>query len=134
MQETQKDAEQFLTAKLAARKAAAADENYVDPKIIRLESKESNKVTAPSKGAITCIDWSMDGAKIVVCFKQHNQIVVWDVQSTQRLIQIDFSVLERPQDAPSNSSASLTVYKVAFDKISSDFLLVSGEKAHLVRV
>jgi len=62
-------------AKLAARKAAATANggadggNYVDPKIIRLESKESNKVTAPSKGAITCIDWSMDGSKIVVCFK-----------------------------------------------------------------
>ena len=70
MQETQKDAEQFLMAKLASRKAAnAADPTYVDPKIIRLESKESNKVTAPAKGAITCIDWSVDGSKIVVCFK-----------------------------------------------------------------
>lgn len=60
-------------AKLAARKAAhSADPSYVDPKLIRLESKESNKVTAPAKGAITCIDWSMDGSKIVVCFKQHN--------------------------------------------------------------
>ena len=79
----------------------------------------------------------MDGSKIVVCFKQHNQIVVWNVQSTQRLIQIDFSVLDRTQDMPSSGQANAAlqmVQKVTFDKICSNFLLISGEKAHLVKI
>ena len=80
MHETQKDAEQFLLAKHANRKAANANNPaYVEPKMIKLEQKESSKVSALAKGAITCIDWSMDSSKIVVCFKQHNQIVVWAV-------------------------------------------------------
>ena len=35
---------------------------------MQLESKES-KATTLAKGAISNIDWSMDGSKIVVCFK-----------------------------------------------------------------
>ena len=59
--------------KHAAKRAAnAGNPAYAEPKLIRLESKESSKVGALSKGAIACIDWSMDGSKIVVCFKQHN--------------------------------------------------------------
>ena len=70
MQETYKDAEQFLLNKHAVKKLANADnQNYTDPKLMRHEHKEPSKST---KGAITCIDWSMDGSKIVVCFKQHN--------------------------------------------------------------
>lgn len=98
--------------KLAAKKAVNSDNAaYVDPKLIRLESKESNKVSSVNKGAIACIDWSIDGSKIVVCFKQHNQIVVWDVQSTQRVIQIDFSVLGRGpnQDMPAAATGNMAL-------------------------
>lgn len=56
--------------KHAAKKAVNADNpSYLEPKLIRLESKESSKVSSVNKGAIACIDWSMDGSKIVVCFK-----------------------------------------------------------------
>ena len=70
VQETYKDAEQFLLAKHTARKANNNDSStFSEPKLIRHDHKEQNK---SSKGAITCIDWSMDGSQIVVCFKQHN--------------------------------------------------------------
>ncbi len=84
-----------MQAKHAAKKAANIDNPaYVDPKLIRHDPKE--QPSKSSKGAITCIDWSSDNSKIVVCFKQHNQVVVWDVvHTTQRILQIDYSVLER---------------------------------------
>ena len=84
--ESQKDAEAFLEQKYAARKAAAIDDgSYIEPKMMKLESKESKNSTL-AKGAIANIDWSLDSSRIVVCFKQHNQIVVWDVVTTQRII------------------------------------------------
>ena len=63
MSETHRDAEQFLHNKHAAKRATNADNpDYVEPKLIRLESKESSKVSSIAKGAITCIDWSIDGS------------------------------------------------------------------------
>jgi len=64
--------------------------------------------------------------------------VVWDVQTAQRVIQIDFSVLERGHlEMPLGNQgimAPQTVYRVAFDKICSNYLLISGEKANLVKI
>ena len=47
---------------------------------MKLESKES-KSSSAAKGTISNIDWSLDSSKIVVCYKQHNQIVVWNINT-----------------------------------------------------
>ena len=136
--ESQKDVDQFLEQKYAARSAAAkGDPNYIDPKIMKLESKES-KVTTLAKGAISNIDWSLDGSKIVVCFKQHNQIVVWNVINCQKIIQIDFSTQQeeivQPKNASWGPSPSQSVWRVQFDKLNDNYLLISGQEAYLIMI
>ena len=104
---------------------------------MKLESKES-KMSTLAKGAIANIDWSLDSSRIVVCFKQHNQIVVWDVITTQRIIQIDFSPQQTEMNLAKNAtwgpSASQSVSKVHFDKLNDNYLLISGVEAFLIMI
>ena len=128
----------FLEQKYTARRAAAkGDPNFIEPKMMKLESKES-KVTTLAKGAISNIDWSLDGSKIVVCFRQHNQIVVWDIINCQKIIQIDFSTqqeeIAQPKNASYGPNPSQSVWRVQFDKLNDNYLLISGQEAFLIMI
>ena len=48
-----------------------------------MQQQKSN--SQAKKDAIASIDWSLDSRQILVCFKQTQTMVVWDVVTCERL-------------------------------------------------
>ena len=50
-------------------------------KVIHFEPKDKSKC----KAAIESMDWSVDSKFLSVCFKVENQVVVWNVETCEKI-------------------------------------------------
>jgi hypothetical protein len=127
----------MLNEKYAARVAASGG-TYKAPKSFQIDGTKEGKssfVSAKSS-VISNIDWSVDSKYLVANFKIAGQVVVWDIVTCQRIFQLDYSNTNyntgQPISATNQPPHVNIVTQACFDKASSGYLILSGERACIV--
>ncbi|CDW83144.1 UNKNOWN [Stylonychia lemnae] len=87
-------------------------------KVIQFEPKDKPKC----KAQISSLDWSLDGRYLVACFRIENQVAVWDVLQSQKLFHMH------------SQEFGCQINQAKFHSLNPNYLLLSGEKALVVRV